>query len=171
MNDSQKVDHLLEHIRHVQEGCFEMGRKFIEAGRLELGKQLIANSLKHDNSKFYGIEWDNLDPSVDPNVEPNRKLKLNLAVQQHNHTNPHHPEYWDGITNMPYVYLAEMVCDWKARSMEFGTSLHDWVDNGAAKRFGYQKASPIHFQLRELVTMICDRPFEQADAQPNQPVV
>ncbi|NBQ70994.1 MAG: hypothetical protein EBU46_20045, partial [Nitrosomonadaceae bacterium] len=138
-----------------------MGTKMIESGKPHQGRMLIANSLIHDNSKFFGVEWDNLDPSIDISAEPNRKLKLNLAVQQHNRTNPHHPEYWPGgINGMPALYLAEMVCDWWARSIEFGTSLHDWIDVGAAERFRYTKGSDLHKQLVELAAMICDKPFE-----------
>lgn len=137
-----------------------MGTKLIERGSGDLGRKLIANSLIHDNSKFYGIEWENLDPSIDVTAEPNRKLKLNLAIQHHNRTNPHHPECWGGIENMPYVYLAECVCDWWARSIEFGTSLHDWIDVGGSNRFRYMKGSGMHGQLVELAAMICDKPFE-----------
>lgn len=138
----------------------------IERGSVELGRKLIANSLIHDNSKFYGVEWDNLDPSIDINCEPNRKLKLNLAIQHHNRTNPHHPECWGGIELMPACYFYELVCDWWARSIEFGTSLHDWIDVGAAARFKYAKGSPIHLRLVEAAAMICDKPFEPMDVEP-----
>ena len=57
-----------------------------------------------------------------------------MGIRHHAETNPHHPEYWHGIENMPKVYIAEMVCDWYARSNEFGSDLREWVKDKATKK-------------------------------------
>jgi hypothetical protein len=44
---------------------------------------------------------------------------------------------------MPPLYVAEMVCDWAARSSEFGTDLRDWIENKATKRYNFSLTSPI----------------------------
>jgi hypothetical protein len=84
-----------------------------------------------------------------------------MAVFHHAKTNSHHPEYWGHISLMPEVSLAECVCDWKARSEEFGTSLRDWIDVDATKRFDFEKDSKIYKQIMRFVDMICAKPFEQ----------
>lgn len=145
MTPIEKLDALLRHIHNVQENCEMLGRKLIhmhqslskkeqaKSNDLHIGLMLIANSLSHDQSKFFGIEWDHLGKG-DP--------LLRKAIVQHNHSNPHHPEYWGSIHSMPDVYIAEMVCDWKARSSEFGTDLKEWIEKEATKRWGFGLVPP-----------------------------
>jgi hypothetical protein len=158
----EKVKALTRHIRNVEDNCLFLGEKLIRDGEIELGHHLIANGFIHDASKFFGIEWDYL--SVIPKKEEETKLKLKLAVQQHNSTNKHHPEAWDGIENMPSVYIAEMVCDWKARSEEFGTSLREWIDNEATKRYGFTKDSALNKEITKYVDLLCGTPFSSVVA-------
>ena len=61
---------------------------------------------------------------------------------------------------MPRIYLAEMVCDWKARSEEFGSSLRDWITNSACKRFGFTDKDPVYKAIFEFVDLLCQKPFE-----------
>lgn len=152
----EKIDAILRHIENVRDNCTVLGKRLIEEGELELGKQLIAQGLCHDNSKFFGIEWANLDSSA--------KTKLEVAILHHSSSpnNRHHPEAWDGgISEMPRLFLSEMVCDWAARASEFGTSLREWVENGASKRFGYEKGDKTYKAIMEFVDMLCDKPFKQ----------
>lgn len=159
----EKVKALTRHIRNVEDNCLILGEKLIGEGEIELGHHLIANGFIHDASKFFGIEWDYL--SIAPIKEEETKLKLKLAVQQHNSTNKHHPEAWDGIKNMPSVFVAEMVCDWKARSEEFGTSLREWIDSDATKRFDFGKNDNVYKEIMKYVDLLCQKPFEQVIAQ------
>lgn len=115
---------------------------------------LIANGFIHDNSKFFGIEWDYLtDTSGDP-------VLMKTAVHHHNVSNPHHPEYWGTIDQMPPLYLAEAVCDWAARASEFGTSLQSWIDVGAAEKFGYKIDSEVHLKIMYFSGLLLDKPFK-----------
>lgn len=156
----EKIRAIARHIRNVEDNCLLLGEKLIDLGEIDLGHRLIANGFVHDASKFHGIEFENLTISQ-PSQEEGAKLKLRMAVSHHNRTNPHHPEYWMGIDNMPDLYLAEMVCDWKARSEEFGTSLRDWIDNDATKRFDFEKDGKTYKQIMRFVDLICVKPFEQ----------
>ena len=105
-----KIRSITRHIRNVEDNCFLLGEKLILNGEVDLGKQLIANGYVHDSSKFSGIEFEFL--SLNNPQEENTKLKMKLAIHQHQTTNPHHPEFWSGgIKDMPDVYLAEFVCD------------------------------------------------------------
>lgn len=156
----EKIRAIAQHIRNVGDNTLSLGEKLIKLGEIELGKQLIANGCVHDASKFSGIEFEFMAPGT-PTVEESAKLKLKLAVHQHNSTNKHHPESWPGgIKAMPRVYLCECICDWKARSEEFGTSLRDWIENEATKRFDFNKDDDVYKEIYELVDLLCPKPFE-----------
>lgn len=155
-----KIRGITRHIRNVEDNCLILGEKLILLGKINLGKQLIANGFIHDASKFTGIEFEYL--SLNAPTEENNKLKLKLAVHHHNTTNPHHPESWTGgIKEMPSVYLSECVCDWKARSQEFGTDLREWINNYATKKFGFTENDQVYKEIMFFVDLLCETPFEQ----------
>ena len=155
-----KVRAIARHIRNVEDNCLLLGEKLIALGEIDLGHRLISNGFVHDASKFNGIEWENMSPGQTAQEE-GAKLKLKMAVLHHQKTNPHHPEYWTGIKNMPRVSVAEMVCDWKARSEEFGESLRDYINEKATKRWGFDKGDDVYKDIMEFVDLVCDKPFEQ----------
>ena len=144
---------VLRHIKNVQEAAKLLGERLIDRGEKDLGRILIANSMIHDNSKFFGIEWEYMS------AEETNKEKLQLAVLQHVTTNPHHPEYWGDIKDMPRIYLAEMVCDWHARSVEFGTDLRDWIKNAALEKYGITTQTKVYKTIKEFVDLLLDNPF------------
>ena len=154
-----KIRSITRHIRNVEDNCFLLGEKLILNGEVDLGKQLIANGYVHDSSKFSGIEFEFL--SLNNPQEENTKLKMKLAIHQHQTTNPHHPEFWSGgIKDMPDVYLAEFVCDIKARSEEFGTSLREWIDDQATKKWNFTSNDDVYKKIMKYVNLICEKPFE-----------
>lgn len=154
-----KIRSITRHIRNVEDNCLLLGEKLIERGDIELGKQLIANGFVHDISKFYGIEFEFL--AVGNPDKDNAKLKLKLAIQQHNTTNKHHPESWSGgIKDMPDVYLAEFCCDVKSRSEEFGTDLRQWINEVATKKYKFSKDDAVYKKIMEYVDILCPKPFE-----------
>lgn len=153
MKDLEKLKSLLRHIENVRNNAEILGERLIENGEDRLGIELIRNSQIHDLSKFSGIEWEFL-------FHPEDKVNLAIAVKQHNLTNKHHPESWGGIKNMPDVYLAELACDWKARSSEFGSSLPDYIHGEAMKRFNFTKEDEIYKRLMRFVNMLCEKPFK-----------
>lgn len=156
-----KIRALTRHIRNVEDNCFLLGTKLIEAGEIDLGRQLIANGCVHDTSKFYGMEFENIAYSTSNNSqEENAKLKMKMAISHHCSTNSHHPEHWNGIKNMPRVAMAEMVADWKSRSEEFGTDLRQWINESATKRWDFTKEDKIYKEIMDFVDLICDKPFE-----------
>lgn len=155
----KKIKLIVSHIRNVQDNAITLGEKLIELGEINLGRELIARAFIHDNSKFYGMEWDNMAPGTEIN-DGGAKLKLKLAISHHQKTNPHHVEYWNGdITQMPRFALAEFVCDIKARSEEFGTDLRQWIDTSATKRWGFTKDDPVYKVIMGFVNLLCEKPF------------
>lgn len=159
MSSLAKITSIWRHIEEVQKNCFIIAEKLIANGEDDLARQLLTNSLVHDQSKLQGIEWMYLHSNDDSDeAVANRKL----AIHQHNSVNPHHPEHWrGGIKNMPTVFLIEMVADWKSRSSDFGTSLQEWIDNGAAKRFNYTKKTKVYRDIMKYTNMLVERPFQQ----------
>lgn len=153
------VDTIIRHVQNVQDNCIILGKKLIEQGNIDLGVHLIKNGFLHDSSKFCGIEWENMTP-LTTIEERNEKAKLKMAIQHHSKTNSHHPEYWGSIKNMPDIAILEMVADWKSRSEEFGTSLRDWIDNSATKRWEFTKNDEIYKKIMQYVDMICEKPFQ-----------
>jgi hypothetical protein len=135
-DDEQHVDDLDGHIRRVQENAMKLAKHYLGNGRREFARVLLAKANCHDQSKYAGIEWQYMHrgPIVD-------KAMLTAAIEQHQRTNDHHPEYWGGLKNMPEVCVVEMVCDWLARSQEFATDLREYVKTEACERFDFASAT------------------------------
>jgi hypothetical protein len=154
----ERLNTLRRHIEHVQESAYLMGERLfksdVESDKF-LAHELITNVQAHDQSKFRGIEWEYLHDDV-KETDPD---KFMLAWEQHVKTNPHHPEYWAGIENMPDVYIAEMVCDFKARSNEFGSDLRSWIKDVATKKFGFPTSGKIYKKIKRFVDILLDKPF------------
>jgi hypothetical protein len=154
------LETLLMHIQLVQNNCLVLAKKLMENGKTKLGRTLIQNSLKHDNSKFVGMEWEFM-------ALRDQKRKLNKAeqalldrtIEQHCCTNEHHPEYWGTIHDMPEIYIIEMVCDWKARAQEFGTDVRKWITDEALKRFVFKTRDPTYEVIMKYVDMLCGPPL------------
>ncbi len=160
MSDEHKrLDILLRHIHGVQEGCQLLGMRLMTRGEASLGRALIANGMVHDNSKFRGLEWQYLNDDRWPIPDGGEEL-FKAALHQHVTTNPHHPEYWDGgVAEMPRLYLAEMLCDWKARSSEQGTDITEWVKEKAPERFDFSTSGRVYKELKDFLALLLERKF------------
>ena len=156
MDTYSHIDNLTRHIDLVREACYLLGTRLIKNNQEVIGRELIARGYCHDNSKFSGIEWDYLHQG--PNVS---KEMLDAAIKEHQSTNDHHPEFWTGIENMPEVALAECVCDWYARSQEFGTSLRDWIDEEAATKYNFTKKCKTYKLIKKFVDILLEDLFKK----------
>lgn len=145
-----RISKILEHIQNVQRNCYRLGMNLIHEGQIEQGRILIANGQIHDNSKFKGIEFDHLI---------NGSPILPEAIKHHQSSNPHHPEFWGGIQNMPDIYLAEMVCDCAARASEFGTSVKEWFEKQHPKSCGYKADSEVAKKIQYYLNLLLDPKF------------
>ncbi len=150
METYEKIESVLNHIQNVQRNCNKLGIKLIKNGEVELGRILIANGQIHDNSKFKGIEFDHLFYG---------DAILGEVIKHHNTTNPHHPEYWGNIQNMPKIFLMEFVCDTTARSSEFGTNIREWLANSATKKYGFKMDDEVGKEISYYLDMLLEKPF------------
>lgn len=151
----EHMANLTRHINLVRDNCHLLGMRLIAQGEHDFGRLLIARGFVHDASKFYGIEWDYLH--VGPDVSHDN---LNNAIKQHVRTNEHHPEFWGGVQNMPRIAIAEMVCDWYARSQEFGTDLKQWVIHEAMTKFSLEPSSQAYKHIAEFVSILLNNSFK-----------
>jgi len=150
MKPEDKIKLILVHIDNVQRNCDKLGLKLIQLNNVELGRNIIANGRIHDNSKLRGFEFEQLFKD-----EP----LLREAIQHHQSTNPHHPEYWRGIKEMPYVYLAEMVCDCTARAQEFGQDARKWLNEEATKRYGFTEKDNCYTHINYFLDLLLEPGF------------
>lgn len=153
-DDEQHVDDLDGHIRRVQENAMALAKHFLRNGRASFARVLLAKAHVHDASKWGGIEWEVLHrgPDVDKDM-------LYAAILQHSDTNDHHPEFWGGLKNMPEVAVAEMVCDWLARSQELATDLREFVSRVAAERFDFRAATQQVAWIDEFIKILLPQKF------------
>ncbi len=150
--DEEHIDNLVRHIRLVQDAGLLLAKRMMANGRKDFGRVLLGQIFTHDNTKFHGIEWDYLHTG--PGV-PQDTLKL--AIRQHQATNSHHPEHHGGIENMNEYDIAEMVCDWYARSQEMGTDLRNWIKDTAMPRYNIKPDSDVHKMIIGFVDMLLRR--------------
>ena len=155
--EEKRLDTIQRHIHNVQENCEILSGKLYENDEKDLARILIANAQIHDNSKLKGIEWKYLHDDV----KIDKPELFQAALESHWSNNEHHPEYWhDGILRMPRVYLAEWVCDIKARSNEFGTDMRDFIKTVATKRYKFTVQTKVYKEIKELVDLLLDAPFK-----------
>lgn len=150
----QHLDNLVRHIDMVRQIGFLLGKRLMKKGRKDFGRLLIGKCYQHDASKFHGIEWKYLHAGSDIS-----KDDLEKAVKQHVETNSHHPEYWGGVQNMPEIAVAEMVCDWYARSQEFGTGLREWIKDVAIEKFNIDTRSDQYVWITRFVDILLEDSF------------
>jgi hypothetical protein len=144
-----RLKSLQRHIHLVQEAGIIVAMKIANEDEA-LGIEIMRLVQIHDNSKFYPLEFDNLWWRDNP--------KFNDALRLHREANPHHPEYHKkGIAGMSDAQIAEMVCDWYARSCEFGTSFRFFISNEAPKRWKIDKDKMN--VIYRFANILIDKPF------------
>lgn len=151
-----KLTEALRHLKNVHAACELLSLRFIERdepGDREMAMILVYNGFMHDLSKLRGIEWQWI------HQDQNKEMLL-TAIGQHQSSNDHHPEFWGGADKMPPVKVAEMVCDWYARSQEKGTDLNEWVKS-ALKRFGIGPTTKLARQIKQYAALLLDKPFKK----------
>ena len=152
ISEEKHLKSLVRHIKIVQDAGQILGERLVDGGETEFGKILIANTLSHDQSKFFGVEWDYLRRGEDAD-------SLSKAMNQHLSTNRHHPEYWGGINEMPRIYIAEMCCDIYSRSTEMGTDLRQWIKGDAVQKYDMSLQGKAYKTIKFFIDLLLDDTF------------
>lgn len=140
-----KIKHLEETIIHkkmVLEACWKMSRYLDSVGREKEAIEILRRAAVHDNSKLGDEEIEAFstivnDKSCLGNAEKQLdEVKLNI-IKIHWKNNSHHPEHFEHKEDMTEMDIIEMVCDWYARSMEYGNDLIEFVKKRQSERFHF----------------------------------
>lgn len=150
----QQIEDLLGHVERVRANGRALARELLAEGRSNFARLLLLRVHVHDASKFAGVEWEWMHRGPDT-AGP----ELEAAIRQHQNTNDHHPEYWGGMANMPEICVAEMCCDWLARSQEFATDLKAYITTTAVERYGLDKAPMQRRWIQNFVGMLLPEKF------------
>lgn len=148
----------LEHKALVLLECFKLYKWLIEKDELDIAEKLAKSCMLHDNSKITILEYEkmsliptiaNITPMIDPESLPTKETKEILKIHWLN--NRHHPEHFKNANDMKKEDIAEMVCDWAARSKQYNTNLLDFAKKRLENRFSY-----FNEQNKKLILEYCE---------------
>jgi hypothetical protein len=124
------------------------------------GRFLGLDFTGHDASKLYEPErtpyiWLTEKEAGRADLNPTQKQQIQIAIKHHYANNPHHPEFYKNIADMPGRFLKEAMCDWAAMQYEIDllgyqskySSLDDFYFNHAIPKYGFtdaQKHKSLH---------------------------
>jgi hypothetical protein len=96
---------------------------------------------------------------------------FDYAWLHHQHSNPHHWQYWllredDGGTKaleIPYEYILEMVCDWWSFSWKNNDlyEIFNWYDNNKKKMILHEKTEVIVENILRQIKDILDKRYSE----------
>ena len=155
MKEKEYLDYINEHINFVIESFNRYMVPLLSMNNIStlISDEDLKNAIKnvgetintHDASKFSDSEFDGYREKYYPttrelNGDLSYKSNLEERYQEcwkhHYQTNVHHPEHWVDHKNnicqdMSLEAIIEMICDWEAMSLKFGTSTLKWYENNA----------------------------------------
>lgn len=136
----------IEHKKIVLDNCLLIAEHLIKNNDLQLGLDILRRGCSHDNSKFEIVEFYKLvsiisDKTNSSFTNPESRLSIREAnaVKAHWSNNSHHPEYHEHVDRMSEVDIVEMVCDWYARSKQYGTDFMSFVNCRQKNRFNFSE--------------------------------
>lgn len=143
---TEQITDLVIHKNLFMQSALKMYNYLCSQGRQVLGLKLMRRAMVHDNSKMDRIELRNLskfgdsegDGSSMGNAEKTLSKQQMALIKRHWKNNPHHPEYYKDYSKMTELDIVEMVCDWHARSVQFGNDLIEFVKTRQENRFHFE---------------------------------
>lgn len=145
-SNSNRVKHhiidTLAHRQHFYAACLIMIDYLYVCDRFDDALDLARRCSLHDHSKF---DDDEIKQFIQlPIEEYNKKTSREPLTQEqmkcletHWKKNRHHPEFFSNPDNMSEIDIMEMVCDWFARSMQYGDDFMYYANVIARNRFGF----------------------------------
>lgn len=138
--------YIAEHIQNVKKAWIEVWDKCklliaynYPHMTMNQAKQYIEYAINiHDQSKYDSAEFDAYRKNFYPINEDEKKYNekaFDKAWVHHYMNNPHHWNYWaeNGLEEMSYIHIVEMVCDWQAMGYKFGNSAKEYYDENKSK--------------------------------------
>lgn len=152
----EHVNDTLIHKQCLINSCVKMINCLYDCGRDDDALALAKRCSLHDHSKLQTEEIDSFVclPKEDHDGKPNGILtdEQRKYIEIHWKKNRHHPEFHDDYHQMSEIDIIEMVCDWHARSKQFGNvmSLVEFLNDTQMKRFGFDA------ELYERILVYCE---------------
>ena len=117
-------------------------RDFVRRNIHILVSKLQERAIIHDVSKFQDDEFEGFIEADEMGLykdygksDYHKKLKENKGIALHLSRNSHHPEFYpNGISDMSFLDIVEMVIDWKSASETYGNDFMNSIDY-SIKRF------------------------------------
>ena len=129
----------------VEKSCKKLAHYLTEIGAVEHSKSLLKRSVLHDNSKFTNEEELRSFAEIINDQQSLKDYSKSLSplskeyLKLHYKNNSHHPEHFSSPADMSKLDVMEMVCDWHARSVQYGTDLLKFVNESHIPRFKFPK--------------------------------
>ena len=121
--------------------------RHVEGGLLRVRQELERRAHHHDDSKLWSDEFAGFaeingvarehpfgSPQYNASLAASRR-----AIDLHYSRNSHHPEHHADPTQMSWLDIIEMVCDWRGAWIAYG-SQRSWPENMETQR---QKLSEV----------------------------
>lgn len=138
-----QIEDTIIHKQYVLESALKMFHYLCSVNKEDLGIELLKRASVHDNSKFEDKELyllsrlnDRLEAFTEPEYELNENQKE--SIKEHWRKNRHHPEFFEDSSEMTDLDILEMVCDWAARSAQYGTNLIEFAETRQENRFHFK---------------------------------
>ena len=147
--DGDKLCNMAEdtilHKKIVMDTCLLLSEYLMQHKKFELGTQILKRGCDHDNSKFDTEEFrklSNILKAESKEAFTNASIQLSpderKAIEYHWKHNRHHPEFFENPSEeMGELDIMEMVCDWFARSLQFGTDFIPFIMERQENRFKF----------------------------------
>ncbi len=146
MTDMEKMyQDTFIHKEYVTMVCSKFAKYLCEQGLQEDADKLLERAKVHDNSKIQNKdEFRALSNIVhDRSCLRNANSQLSSfrqdSIELHWKHNAHHPEHYENYDDMSRIDRLEMVCDWMARSLQYGSDLIEFVTVRQTERFHFSE--------------------------------
>lgn len=131
------------HKKYVKVACKKLSDYLENIGAKEHAKKLMEKAVSHDISK---ISCDDELRALSMIINDKTTLKDSKcslsklkedSIHLHWKHNRHHPEFFETPEDMERIDMMEMVCDWYARSLQYGTNFLEFVKDKQETRFKF----------------------------------
>jgi hypothetical protein len=141
------LKYVLEHKKNVFIECMKIAMQHEGKTR----RKLIIHAFAHDLSKFLPCEFIPYarwfygnEIKIDHEI---LKEQFNKAWEHHYKNNKHHEDHWSG-KDMPYLYIMQLIADWKGMSRKFGDTAQEYyLKNYKKFNMTYQTRLDIEMNL------------------------
>lgn len=131
------------HKSYVEKTTRKLADYLFSIGAENHAKELIERGKIHDLSKITcedelrALSMIINDKSCLKDANNSLSQLKKDSIKLHWKHNSHHPEHYKNCADMKKIDIMEMVCDWYARSLQYGTNFLEYVKTAQEKRLKF----------------------------------